>query len=90
MPQPAKRVAAQPDMGGFDQADLYAMNEEKKAMVLTFGAGGLLCAVLIVSGITLYTTSKKRRTPPLDFPAGDYEQHCRQHFAPRDITNRVE
>jgi len=83
MPQPAKRVAALPD-GGFDQADLYAMNEEKKAMVLTFGAGGLLCAVLIVSGITLYTTSKKRRTPPLDFPAGDYEQLCRQHFAAKE------
>ena len=48
MPQPAKRVAAQP--GIYDQADLLAINEEKKAMVLTFGAGGLLCAVLIVSG----------------------------------------
>ena len=48
MPKPAKRVAAQP--GIYDQADLLAINEEKKAMVLTFGAGGLLCAVLIVSG----------------------------------------
>ena len=48
MPKPAKRVAAQP--GLYDQADLLAINEEKKAMVLTFGAGGLLCAVLIVSG----------------------------------------
>ena len=43
-------------MFSLDQLDLFAMKEEKKAMILTFGAGGLLCAVLIVSGITLYGT----------------------------------
>ena len=39
--------------------------------------------VLVISGITLYAT-KKRKTPPLDFPAGDYEQLCRQHFAAKE------
>ena len=42
MPSPAKRVAAQPM--NLDDRDLLAISEEKKAMVLTFGAGGLLCA----------------------------------------------
>ena len=50
---------------------------------MTFGAGGLLCAVLVISGVTLYAT-KRRKTPPLDFPAGDYEQLCRQHFAAKE------
>ena len=52
MPKPAKRVSSE-DMDlsrSLDQLDLFAMKEEKKAMILTFGAGGLLCAVLIVSG----------------------------------------
>jgi hypothetical protein len=66
-----------------DQLDLFAIKEEKKAMILTFGAGGLLCAVIIVSGITLYAT-KKKKSPPMDFPAGDYEQLCRQHFAAKE------
>ena len=38
---------------------------------------------MVISGITLYAT-KKRKTPPLDFPAGDYEQLCRQHFAAKE------
>ena len=38
MPSPAKRVAAQPM--SLDDRDLLAISEEKKAMVLTFGAGG--------------------------------------------------
>ena len=42
MPSPAKRVAAEPM--SLDDRDLLAISEEKKAMVLTFGAGGLLCA----------------------------------------------
>lgn len=42
MPSPAKRVAAEPM--NLDDRDLLAISEEKKAMVLTFGAGGLLCA----------------------------------------------
>ena len=85
MPEPAKRVSNEDYdfTRSLDQLDLFAMKEEKKAMILTFGAGGLLCAVLIVSGITLYATKKKKQ-PPMDFPAGDYEQLCRQHFAAKE------
>ena len=66
-----------------DRLDLFAIKEEKRAMILTFGAGGLLCAVLVISGLTLFATRRKKQ-PPMDFPAGDYEQLCRQHFAAKE------
>ncbi|CAG5107451.1 Oidioi.mRNA.OKI2018_I69.chr1.g3328.t1.cds [Oikopleura dioica] len=83
MPMPAKRVADPELQKDIDRLDLFAIKEEKRAMILTFGAGGLLCAVLVISGLTLFATRRKKQ-PPMDFPAGDYEQLCRQHFAAKE------
>ena len=30
------------------------------------------------------SATKKKKAPPVDFPAGDYEQLCRQHFAAKE------